>query len=92
MLKAGIYPGGECHISDLNKNDGQCAMKASVGHRGEVDERAGGGTHQSTLPVPVDDGLLQKGRMSWEHASMVAVVSRMERQMLVTDWPRIALR
>jgi len=56
------------HIANLNQNNGQNAMKAGVGHCHKVDQRAGGGTHQSTLPVPVDEGLLQKGRLLWEHA------------------------
>ena len=68
LLHARVDPGGEGDIGDLNQHDGQGAMRAGVSHCREVDERAGSGAHESTLPVPVGEGLLQKRRMQWGHA------------------------
>lgn len=90
LLKARIHPGGQRHIADLNQNDGQGAMKAGASHCRKVDQRPGGGTHQSTLPVPIDEGLLQKWRTLWEHDSIVADAPRMERQTSVTGGLRSA--
>ena len=38
LLHARIHPSGERHITDLNQNDGQDAMRAGVGHRYKVNE------------------------------------------------------
>ena len=52
LLHAGIEPGGQSDVSDLNQDDAKLARVVRARHGNEVDTGANRGGHESALPVP----------------------------------------